>query len=92
MNALKKLNGKPYSGFTCLEIGFHTIKNFKIADSKYGILLKAGEKPKSLLVELEDKMVFLPKHFLETLDEDDVAELNSSQENIYLYYGGPTQT
>lgn len=44
---------------------------------------------KSLLVELRDEVVFLPQYFLNKLDEEDIAELNSTGgETLYLYFGG----
>lgn len=92
MDAFKKLNflseRKPCSGFTKLNIGFHAIEYFKIVNSKFGIKKNEDEPPKSLLVELTDRTVFLPNHFLERLTQQDLDEMNKSSSTIYLFFGG----
>lgn len=90
MNALKKLEevvpNKAYLGFTKLSIGYHKIISFRSTKNKFG---KKGEK--SILVELDDQVLFLPQHFNMKINEDDIRELNSSIEknnSVYLHFGG----
>lgn len=84
---------KPYHGFTKLSLGYHKIICFRIVENKF----KKKEKKnngminnnRSLLVELQDEVVFLPQYFLNTLNEEDIAELSSTVgETMYLYFGG----
>lgn len=90
MSALRKLleigPNKPYLGFAKLANGFHKIFSFSLTKNKFG---KKGEK--SILVELDDQVLFLPKHFNSKIDGEDVKELNEDigkNKNIYLYFGG----
>lgn len=94
MNVLKKLEqvkpNKPYHGFAKLSIGYHQIQCFRSVKNKFG--KKNDGSGKSILVELEDQIIFLPQYFWGKINgEDDIRELNScidSGENIYLYFGG----
>lgn len=93
MNVLKKLEelkqNKDYRGFAKLSIGFHKIEQFRIVKNKFGKKTEGTEK--SILIELEDEVLFLPQYFREKLDEEDIRKLNAtieSKENVYLYFGG----
>lgn len=92
MDVIKKLqevNPKPYNGFAQLSIGFHKIISFRMVKNKFA---KKGEKPsKTLVVELQKEILFLPQYFSENLSEDDINELNESDESVYLYFGGRTE-
>lgn len=85
MNALKKMQeaspSKEYRGFNKLKIGYHQINCFRIVKTKFG---------KTILVELDNEVLFLPPYFVENMGEEDIAELNLTinDENIYLYFGG----
>lgn len=90
MNALKKLEevvpNKAYLGFAKLAIGYHKILCFRSAKNKFG---KKGEK--SILIELDDQVLFLPQHFSTKINDDDIRELNASIEKnsaVYVYFGG----
>lgn len=92
MNVLKKLEdlkpNKLYHGFAKLSIGYHEIRCFRSVRNKFG---KKGGSGKSIIVELEDQILFLPQYFWQKLNENDLQELNSSIENgeyVYLYFGG----
>lgn len=92
MNVLKKLEdlnpNKPYHGFTKLSIGYHQISSFRSVKNKFG---KKGVSGKSILVELNDQIIFLPQYFWQKLNENDLQELNScieKGENLYLFFGG----
>lgn len=93
MNALKKLesvqSNKPYHGFTKLEIGYHEIQSFRFVKNKFA---KKGEtSSKTILVELEDQVIFLPQYFTQSLNEKDLNELNSlinAGDFVYFYFGG----
>lgn len=95
MNALKKLqqagDTKPYHGFKTLEIGYHKVFGFRFVKNKYEKKDENGEHSKTILVELKDQIVFLPRYFMDYLKEKDIAELNSNcidDENVFLYFGG----
>lgn len=92
MNILKKLQSatpssgnKPYHGFGKLAIGCHKILCFRIVKNKFK---KDESDGKSLLVELDNEVLFLPQYFLKTINGEDVNELNTCGESMYLYFGG----
>lgn len=92
MSVLKKLQevgeSKPYYGFSSLNIGYHKILCFRVVKNKFA-KKKNGESGKSILVELANEVIFLPQYFMEKLNEEDIAELNSTKtETMYLYFGG----
>lgn len=94
MEALKKLQqststGKPYRGFTKLPVGNHQILRFRTVKNKFG--KKVGSTSKSILIELEDQVLFLPQYFWQKINEKDMDDLNAlieSGEEIHLYFGG----
>lgn len=93
MNALKKLKeiqpSKPYHGFAKLNVGFYQIHSFKIVKNKFG--KKAEGSGNSILVELNDEVLFLPQYFLHKLSAEDITELNTLIDNgqpLYLFFGG----
>lgn len=76
----------PTSNILVLPNGFHKIFSFSLTKNKFG---KKGEK--SILIELDDQVLFLPQHFNSKIDEEDIKELNvdiGKKENIYLHFGG----
>lgn len=90
MNVLKKLDevrcGKPYHGFGKLAVGFYQIECFRMVKNKF---VKKGEtNKKSILIELADQILFLPQYFSQKLKESDINELNDSDDEIYLHFGG----
>lgn len=89
MSAFKKLQEanetKPYYGFSKLALGHHKIICFRLVKNKFA---KKDECKKSVLIELKDQIIFLPKHFSEKINEDDIIDLNSDGEIKYLYFGG----
>lgn len=90
MNALAKLRNigesKPYQGFAKLNIGYHKIVCFRLVPNKFAKENNRDEK--SILVELEEEVLFLPQYFMNVLNKDDINELNSVDEIHYLYFGG----
>lgn len=93
MNALKKLEdfkpNKPYHGFAKLSIGYHEIRSFRYVKNKFG--KKGDGSNRTILVELNDEVVFLPQYFCQKLNDADLNELNSTIEknqHVYLYFGG----
>lgn len=90
MNALAKLRkvgeSKPYKGFSKLDIGYHKIECFRFVSNKFANQNSSDEK--SILVELEEEVVFLPQYFMKALNKDDINDLNSDDEIHYLYFGG----
>lgn len=89
MSVLKKLEeNKPYHGFSKLSIGFHQIVLFRAVKNKYD---KKNEDAKTILVELDDQVVFLPQYFREKISDSDIIELNAGinmNEQVFLYFGG----
>lgn len=89
MDVIKKLQEvkpKPYYGFTQLSIGFHKIISFRTVKNKFA---KKGEKQsKTLVVELQKEILFLPQYFSENLSEDEINALNECDESVYIYFGG----
>lgn len=93
MNVLKRLESvqpnKPYHGFNKLPIGYHEICCFRAVKNKFG---KKGEgSSKTILVELDDQVVFLPQYFWQKINEKDISDLNElivTGEHIYLFFGG----
>lgn len=93
MQALKKLEEniphKPYHGFAKLDIGFYEIKLYRMVKNKYG--KKKSGTGKSILIELDDQVLFLPQYFNQKLTESDIQELNettASGKPTFLYFGG----
>lgn len=92
-SVLKKLKivqaGKPYNGFQNLSIGYHQIQGFRMTKNRFA---KKDEDANTIIVELTNEILFLPQYFSETLNEEDIDDLNSSirsgVENMYLYFGG----
>lgn len=92
MQALKKLSAikenKPYNGFPKLTVGYHQILNFRTVKNKF---CKKGESAKTILVELDKEVVFLPGYFWQKINEKDIADLNvliERGDKVYLYFGG----
>lgn len=83
MNVLKKLNqvksNKPYNGLPNLSRGYHKIDCFRESVGKFG---------RSVIAELKNEIIFLPQFISEKLNEKDIGELNSSEEPLYLFFGG----
>lgn len=97
MNVLKKLEeitpNKPYQGFAKLSLGFFKIFEFRAVKNKFG--KKGDGSMRSILIELEDQVLFLPTYFNGKLSDGDISELNESikkNENIYLHFGGRDET
>lgn len=89
---LKELSpDKPYIGFTHLSIGYHRALSFRKIKSKFEKKDDNGEPLKSILVELRNQVLFLPRYFLGVLNDADIDELNANIENkkpVYIYFGG----
>lgn len=58
---------------------------FQFVKNKFA---RDGDNQKTILVELEDEVIFLPQYFMDALDNDDIDNLNSFDEIHYLYFGG----
>lgn len=93
MSAIAKIQmigvSKPYYGFATLSIGYHEIVRFRLVKNKFVKKdASESEQKKSILLELKDEVVFLPQYFMDNLSEDDIINLNSAEERMYLYFGG----
>lgn len=87
LQKIKSIGNKPYNGFSKLPHGYHKIVGFKLTKNKYAADDDQGNK-KSILVELKNEILFLPQYFTESISEDDINDINSSNEILYLYFGG----
>lgn len=85
---IKSIGNKPYHGFSKLPHGYHEIVCFKLTKNKYAAADDEQENKKSIIVELKNEILFLPKYFTENINEDDINDINSSNEILYLYFGG----
>lgn len=93
MNVLRKLEDlqpdKPYNGFAQLSVGFHNVECFRVVKNKFG--KKSEGTHKSILVELNSEVVFLPQYFWKKIKENDIPVMNEDiekGERVYLYFGG----
>lgn len=82
MDVLNKLV-KPYLGLAQLSLGYHKIESFRAAKTSYG---------ESVIAELENEVIFLPKFLVQKLGEKEIADLNDCKEPLYLYFGGMHET
>lgn len=83
MHVLKKIanpeSTKPYHGLTKLPKGYHLVLVFRESIGQFG---------RSIIAELEDEIIFLPKYLIGRLTEQDVNDLNACNEKMYLFFGG----
>lgn len=81
MNVLKKLKqtDKPYFGLPKLSLGYHKVIGFSVSEGIYG---------RSVIAELEDEIIFLPRNLSDKLNNEDIVELNKSEVSVYLFFGG----
>lgn len=89
MNVLKETRRK--HDFTKLSIGFHQIILFRTVKNKFD----KKDDAKSILVELDDQVIFLPQYFRQKITDSDICEFNScinKNEDIYLNFGGRNET
>lgn len=84
---LRMIGNKPYHGFGQLAVGYHKIESFRLVKNKFADK-ESDKNQKTILVELEDQVLFLPQYFMNAINESEIDELNSADEVHYLYYGG----
>lgn len=89
MSALLKLQEasdmKPYNGFSKLTRGYHKILHFRMVKNKFA---KRDDCKHSIIVELENEIVFLPKYFAIDMKESDIEDLNTDGQKKFLFFGG----
>lgn len=66
-----------YCNFANLPLGEHLVFEFSIVETQYGERIRA---------DLGDKYVYLPERFTKKLNQENIAELNETQ-NVLCYYG-----
>lgn len=88
-------SSKPYHGFKELSRGKHRILKFKLVRNKFAKeAASEGEATTSsqwsIMVELEDQVLFLPQHLARKFNNspDTVRQINESGITFYLYFGG----
>lgn len=84
-----KPTNKQYLGFAKLSVGFHEILCFRYVKNKYG--KKSDGSNKSILIELDNEVLFLPQYFCQQLTQSDLNDLNKSinkNKKMFLYFGG----
>lgn len=82
---------KPYIGFDKLNIGYYKIEKFRLVNNQYFDCRKPDSGPeKTLLVELEDQVLFMPSAISKLFagKEEKIDELNKSDRQLFLFYGG----
>lgn len=87
MDVLKKLNNKaeseskPYNGLPKLAIGNHKIVHLRESHGKFG---------RSVIVELQTEIIFLPSYISGKLNETDIDKLNdlNKKDQLFLFFGG----
>lgn len=89
MSALLKLQEasdmKPYNGFSKLSRGYHEILHFRMVKNKFA---KKDDCKNSIIIELENEIVFLPKYFAVDMKESDIVDLNTDGQKKFLFFGG----
>lgn len=83
-------SSKPYYGFKELPHGNHKIELFRLVKNKHFDPKEPKSLARTLLVELENQILFLPEYFAAGLNDDDdkIRELNDDPTVKYLYFGG----
>lgn len=82
---------KPYFGFSKLKVGYYECVAFRIVNNKQ--YKPDAENPglkQTLLVELKDQVLFMPKHISAKFidNQQNFEALTSSTEKIFLFFGG----
>lgn len=84
MNSFKKLSqigeSKKYYGFSKLPLGFHKIICFRLIKNKF----VKNESEKTIVVELDSEVLFLPSYFSKIMSEDDIKNINIDGETKYF--------
>lgn len=90
MSVLERLEQvKPYNGFTKLALGYHLIERFRAVNNSFAS--KEGDPQQTVMVELKDEVVFLPRYWSIRACEvgvDKLNELIEADEKLFLYFGG----
>lgn len=87
-------SSKPYHGFKELAHGKHRIVRFKLVKNRFAKNEAEADgttsSPWSVMVELEDEVLFLPQHLARKFSNnaDTVREINECGITFYLYFGG----
>lgn len=84
-------DSKPYFGFSKLKIGFYKIEKFRLVTNQYFDCRRPDSGPeKTLLVELKDQVLFMPGRISELFKgkQEKIDELNNSDHQLFLFYGG----
>lgn len=66
-------------------LGFHEILCFRKVKNKFAA---KDSSEKSIIVELPDQVIFLPKYFSQKIKDNDIKNLNSNGITTYSYFGG----
>lgn len=87
-------SSKPYHGFRELARGKHRIVRFKLVRNKFAReeseASGSAVSPMAIMVELENEVLFLPKHLARKFagNPDSVREINECGITFYLYFAG----
>lgn len=88
-------SSKPYRGFKELAHGRHKIIRFKLVRNKFAADAESEgssstSSPISVMVELEDEVLFLPQHLGRKFNNnpETVRQINESGITFYLYFAG----
>lgn len=82
--------GKPYKGFTNLEPGNYKILKFSLVRNRFFNPNVEGSLPRTLLVELEDQVLFLPSYMAVNFNNNEtlIEKLNNSPSKKILCFEG----
>ena len=94
-SALELLQGikqysKPYKGYSKLPVGAYEVLSFRLVNNKNYDKRNHNSPKKTIIVEIDDQVLFLPDYFVLALKEDEkkVQELNTDGVRKYLFFGG----
>lgn len=81
---------KPYLGFSKLTPGNYEIKSFRLVQNKMYKKNRSGSCKQTVMVELEDQVLFLPEYFATNMQNrnDLIEELNTNDIKNFLMFGG----
>lgn len=84
------LDGKPYKGFTELEIGVYEIVRFRFIRNKFYDPDVANSPRKTLVAELHDQILFLPSYMAANFQNDEklLESINNDGVKRFLHFGG----
>lgn len=89
MDSLNGNNQKPYVGFTKLDHGLYEVVGFRFIKNRFYKEGSSSDVKRTLLVELNDQVLFLPSYFAKRLnDSDEKLNALNAGEKKYMHFEG----